>query len=218
MISPVTTRIVGRERVRHDVGERPPGEHRRARHRQRAEAVDQPLVQVLVEPERGDEPAEGDVLDDDPRDQEVDVAEAGRLDRAAEHVAEQQHEHDRLDREREQQLGRARQPDQVALGDDQRVGRRGASRGRSSASSSSASSAAWPVSARNTSSSVGRRSARSSTPTPASLEPRAPPRRSRPARSRTLTVTKPSDCSRRLVGHRRQRRDRRLGVAPRRRA
>ena len=54
--------------------ERAPGEHRGARHRQRAEAVDQALVEVLVEPDRGDEAAEGDVLDDDPGDQEVDVA------------------------------------------------------------------------------------------------------------------------------------------------
>ena len=43
------------------------------------------------------------------------------IDRAAEHVAEQQHEHNRLDRERQQQLGRPRQPDQVPLGDHQRI-------------------------------------------------------------------------------------------------
>ena len=34
-------------------------EHRRARHRQRAETVDQALLEVLGEPDRGDEPAEG---------------------------------------------------------------------------------------------------------------------------------------------------------------
>ena len=73
MISPVTTRIVDREGVRDDVGERAAGQHRRARHRQRAEAVDQALVDVLVEPERRHEPAEGDVLDDDPGNQEVGV-------------------------------------------------------------------------------------------------------------------------------------------------
>ena len=121
MISPVRTRIVGREPVRHDVGQRSPGEHRRARHRQRAEAVDQALVEVLVEAERGDEAAERDVLHDDARDQEVGVAVAGRLDRTPEHVAEQQHEHDRLHGERDQQLGRARQAHEVALGDHERV-------------------------------------------------------------------------------------------------
>ena len=62
--------------VRADVRERPAGEDGRARHRQRPEAVHQPLLQVLGEPERGDEAAEGHRLHDDPRDQEVDVAEA----------------------------------------------------------------------------------------------------------------------------------------------
>ena len=79
-------------------------------------------MDVLVEAKRRDEAAERDVLHDDPRDQEVDVRVAGRLDRAAEHVAKQQHEHDRLHGEREQQIGRAREADQVALGDHERVG------------------------------------------------------------------------------------------------
>jgi hypothetical protein len=78
-------------------------------------------VHVLVQPERGDEPAERDVLDDDPWDQELDVRDARSADRAAENVSEQQQEHDRLDREREEQLGRARQPDEVALGDHERI-------------------------------------------------------------------------------------------------
>ena len=52
-----------------------PVEHRRARHRQRAEAVDQALLDVLGEPERGHEAAERDRLDDDARHQEVDVVE-----------------------------------------------------------------------------------------------------------------------------------------------
>ena len=110
-------------------------------------------MEVLVEPERRDEPAEGDVLDDDPRDQEVHVLVARRGDRAAEDVDEEQHEHDRLHREGEQQVGRARQAHQVALGDDQGVGDQ--SPHAACSSSSSALSAAWPVSARNTSSSVG---------------------------------------------------------------
>lgn len=134
---------------------------------QRAEAVDQPLVQVLVQPECCHEPAERDVLDDDPRDQEVGIGAVAGADRAAEHVAEQQHEHDRLHGERQQQVGRARQPHQVALGDDHRVGHQAAH--QSASSSGAGSSATCPVSVRNTSSSVGWRSARSLTPTPAAL-------------------------------------------------
>ena len=87
-----------------------PGEHRRARHRERAEAVDQALLDVLGQPERGHEPAERDRLHDDARHQEVDVVERARVDRAAEHVDEQQHEHDRLDRVRDQQVRLARDP------------------------------------------------------------------------------------------------------------
>jgi len=68
------------EEVGDDIGEGSPGEHRRARHRQRAETVDQPLLQILGEPEGRDETAEGDRLHDDPRHQEVDVVEARRLD------------------------------------------------------------------------------------------------------------------------------------------
>ena len=73
MITPGDQQDRHRQRVRDDVGERPAGEHRGAGHRQRAEAVDQALVDVLVQPERGDEAAERDVLDDDPGDQEVGV-------------------------------------------------------------------------------------------------------------------------------------------------
>ncbi len=104
-----------------------------------------------------------------PGDQELAVARAspGRVDRAAEDVGEQQHEHDRRQRREHQQVGHPLDLDQVALGDDQAVGH---GRGRrSSASISSAvhgapasfgvSSAACPVSVRNTSSRVGRRSA-----------------------------------------------------------
>ena len=74
MITPVISRIVIDSAFVTTSASVRPAEHRGARHRQRAEAVDQALVQVLVEPERRDEAAEGDVLHDDPRDQEVDVA------------------------------------------------------------------------------------------------------------------------------------------------
>ena len=95
-----------------------------------------PLLEVLGEPERRDEAAEGHRLDDDPRNQEVDVVVARRHDRAAEHVDEQQHEHDRLHREGEQQVGRARDPHEVAPGEHQRVGD-GVAQARSSLGSSS---------------------------------------------------------------------------------
>ncbi|MEA2455838.1 MAG: high-affinity iron transporter, partial [Thermoleophilaceae bacterium] len=153
-----------RQAVEDDVGERAAGQHRGAGHRQRAEAVDQALLDVLGEPERGHEPAEGDRLDDDARHQEVHVVEAGRLDRAAEDVDEQQHEHDRLDRVGDQQVGLARDPQQVAPGEDERVLDRGHAACSSAAGASS--SVGRPVSVRKTSSSVGRRSAMSSIATP----------------------------------------------------
>ena len=162
MIRPVTMQHDDRQEVRHHVGQRAAPQHRRARHRQRAEAVDEALVEVLVEPQRRDEAAEGDVLDDDPRDQEVDVRVPRRGDRAAEDVDEEQHEHHRLHGEGDQQVGRPRQAHQVALGDHERVGHQSPHAAFSSCSSLSA-SAAWPVSDRNTSSRVGRRSPRSST-------------------------------------------------------
>ena len=77
------------EDVQPDVSEDPAGDDRRAPHRQRAEAVDQPLLQVVREPERGDEAAEDHRLHDDPRHQEVDVVEPRNLDRAPEDVQEQ---------------------------------------------------------------------------------------------------------------------------------
>ena len=127
MISPVASRtITDRKFVTTSASVRP-ASTAGARHRQRAEAVDQALVEVLVEPERRDEPAEGDVLDDDPRDQEVDVGVARRADRAAEDVDEQQHEHDRLHGEREQQVGGPRQAHEVALGDHEACRSPGAS-------------------------------------------------------------------------------------------
>ena len=145
---------------------------RRARHRQRAEAVDQPLLQVLGEPERGHEAAERHRLDDDPGHQEVDVVVARRLDRAAEDVDEEQHEHDRLDGEADQQVGLARDAQEAALREHERVGD-GVARCRHAAPArlrrpGLLGSAAWPVSVRKTSSSVGRRSAMSSMPIPAS--------------------------------------------------
>ncbi len=128
-----------------------------------------PGLQVGGEPERRGEAAEGDVLDHDARDQEVRVAVEHRRhgDRAAEHVDEQQHEHDRLDRERGQNVRLADDPDQVALGENERVGKRSRSLLFLLFSPWPSCSAAWPVSEMKTSSSVGRRTAMSSTSTPA---------------------------------------------------
>src|SRR5207302_1022273 len=148
------------------------------------------------EADRGDEAAERDVLDDDAWDQEVDVGVSRCRDRTAEHVPEQQHEHDRLDRECKQQLGSAWQADQIALGDDHGVRHEARQEAWSSndppspeaSPSPLGSSAAWPVSDMNTSSSVGRRTTRSSTPTPASLSRRTASMML-PLRWRTLTRT-----------------------------
>ena len=82
-----------------------PDEHRRARHRQRSEPLDQALVQVFGEADAGLDRAEHDRLREHAGHQVVDVrATPGTLDRAAEHVAEHQHEDDRLDRREHEQL------------------------------------------------------------------------------------------------------------------
>ena len=143
-----------------------------------------PLLQVVGEADAGGERAEHDRLHEDPGHQEVDVGLTRRqaaLDRAAEHVAEHQHEDDRLDRGEHQQLRVAPDVEQVAPRDRERVadgvdatvatrrrgrggvaswscGDFGSRRWPASPSSSVGSSAVWPVSSRNTSSSVGSRS------------------------------------------------------------
>ena len=142
------------EDVRPDVREDPAGEDRGAPHRQRAEAVDQALLQVVREPERGDEAAEDHRLHDDPRHQEVDVVEPRRLDRAAEDVDEQQHEHDRLHRV-SRPAGRAGAGCGGGSAWRGRTCPRRAHSDRRSSRPRRSSSAAWPVSSRKTSSSVG---------------------------------------------------------------
>ena len=61
------------EDVAHEVGERAAGQHRRARHRQRAEPLDEALVQVLGEPDPGFDRTEHDGLHEDAGHQVVDV-------------------------------------------------------------------------------------------------------------------------------------------------
>ena len=166
-----------------------PDQHGRAGHRQRPEALDEPLLQVVGEADARRERTEDDRLHEDARHQVVDVVlVAGHGDAAAEHVAEHQHEDDRLDRCEHEQLRIAPDVEQVAPGDRERVGRgprahvahhepvgclgrrgrvgrrharlRAARRdwGASPSGPSALFSAAWPVSERNTSSRVGSRS------------------------------------------------------------
>ena len=148
-----------------------PSEHGRAGDRQRAEAVHDAGLDVLGEPEARDQRAEDRGLDDDPGHQEVDVVDAAGVDRAAEDVAEQQHEHHRL-HEREDDVGRPAQRSCAAGGRPSRGCRRAVSarvrRARSgrewrswrscgllSRSGRSASSARRPVRVRKTSSRLG---------------------------------------------------------------
>ena len=93
------------------------------RHRQRPEPVDQALLQVVGEARPGDRAPEDHRLREDPGQQELRVADVARhVDRAAEHVAEQQHEHDRRQRREDDQVGHPLDLDQVAPGDRQAVG------------------------------------------------------------------------------------------------
>ena len=155
-----------------------------------------------------------------PGHQEVDVVEARRHDRAAEDVEEQQHEHHRLDRvARSAGPAGAGSACRLRAREDERV-RDASARARSCrapprAVVGAASSAAWPVSVRNTSSSVGRRSAMSSIADARVVEPahrlgdRAACARG-PAR-----CTTPSSTLGALVGHRaRARRSPRSASAP----
>src|SRR5712691_8279010 len=192
------------EDVAYQIGDGSSGQDGRAGHGQRPEPVDDALAHVLGQADRGGGGAEHDRLHDDPRDQEVDVADPGDVDGAAEDVAEQQHEHDRLDGGEDQQLGGAGDVGQVATGDDQGVGEDGRARepdrldrgqalrlrwreggdGRDgghaalragwgvrgvvvSGAARSSSPVPRPVSDRNTSSSEGRRSPRSTGTIPA---------------------------------------------------
>jgi ABC-type Zn2+ transport system substrate-binding protein/surface adhesin len=94
-------------------------------HRHRAEAVDDPALEVLGQADSGLRCAEGHGLHEDAGQQEVDVLHPLRerpLHRAAEHVGEQQHEHDRLDGREDQQLWLANEMAQVAAGDHACVG------------------------------------------------------------------------------------------------
>ena len=111
--------------VAHEVGQRAAYQHRRARHRHRAEAIDDAALEVLGQADRRLRRAERDRLHEDARQQEVDVIDSGGQrapHRAAEDVREQQHEHDRLDRREDEQLRLADEVAQVAARHDARIG------------------------------------------------------------------------------------------------
>ena len=93
-----------------------PTSDRRARHRQRAEAVDHAGLHVLGEADRRGRGPEDRVLDEDPRHQEQDVVDPGRQLRelVREDEPEQQHEHDRLDQLEDEDRGHPGERDQVA--------------------------------------------------------------------------------------------------------
>ena len=88
---------------------------------QRAEPVDHAFGEVGRDRGRGSGQAERERLDQDPADQELAVRAALHRDRATEHVREQQHEHERLERDVEQLLGDLADVLDVAAGEHERV-------------------------------------------------------------------------------------------------
>src|SRR4029077_20270971 len=102
-----------------------PVQHGGAGNRHGPEAVNDPAGQVFLQADRRLRGAEGDRLDEDPGQQEVDVGDPVRqraADRAAEHVDEQQHKQDRLDGGEDQQVRLADEVTQVAARDHGGVG------------------------------------------------------------------------------------------------
>ena len=152
------------------------------------------------------DPREDQGLHKDASHEVVDVARSLDVDRATEHKAEQQHEDDRLDRDVEQQLWRAGDVQDIPLrpSTEHRPGPSGSVRRRPPAArrplgctpsrnrgfgdhaASCSDSARWPVSARKTSSRVGRcrPASSSSIPSPCSANVTSV---SRPGRASTAT-------------------------------
>src|ERR671918_471675 len=104
------------------VGDGMAPEHRTLGDGQRAEPVDSLVLAVVGQRQRHPECGEHDRLGEDATHQELAVVTAaGHVDGAAEHVGEQQREHDRLNRGVAQLLGLALHVDQPAPGDDRGV-------------------------------------------------------------------------------------------------
>ena len=109
------------KQVAGQVGDGPAAQHGDPGHRQGAEADQDAGAQVTGQPDRGADRAEGDRLREDAGHQEVHVVRARHADRAAERVAEQQHEDHRLDGGEHQRLRGAQLDQQVTPGDVGRV-------------------------------------------------------------------------------------------------
>ena len=117
----------------------------------------------------GPDDAEGERLHEDAADQVLAVAAAGDVDRAAEDVREQQHEHQRLQRDVEQLLGDLADVLEVAPGEHEAVRDRASGWRRSCGARSRL---ARSVSVRKTSSSVASRRWTSTASTPAASSAR----------------------------------------------
>ena len=88
---------------------------------ERPEAVDHALGEIGRDRRRRPHEAEREALDEDAADRGTRGSCCRHADRAAEHVGEQQHEHQRLDRDVEQLLGDLADVLHVATGVDQGV-------------------------------------------------------------------------------------------------
>ena len=129
---PVPSRIAIDSSDAGQLGEEVAEQVRRARRRQRAEAVDHALREVGGDRRRRAHHPEGERLDEDAADEVLAVVAAVDVDGAAEHVGEQQHEHQRLHRDVEQLLGDLADVLDVAAGEHERVGHQRAQAGRAS--------------------------------------------------------------------------------------
>jgi hypothetical protein len=89
-----------------------------------AQPINEALAEVFRESDGGIAGTEHGGLGEDTGDQELLVSEARHLDGATEDIAEEQHEHDRLQRREEQLLGIAWQCAHVATSLDEAVVKR----------------------------------------------------------------------------------------------
>ena len=99
MSSPTDDDDHDRDGVGHHRGQHVPPQHRRPRDRHGVEPFEDAALHVVEQPEAGVGDAAGDRDEQDAGHQVVGVVAGAGLDGAAEHVAEQQHERDRHDRD-----------------------------------------------------------------------------------------------------------------------